>query len=382
MLTPPSCALKKPTLRLKPIALECTSADAESANNRSYSQDVRHNICMTNRRKRSRSSSDLVKQAWERFYGCEVCLKSCALSPIEVELVSLRLKQRESTRLFQKLTCPHCESRIGMSTRVAAPTAEQSRQSRLSSRFDSLYRADFETFRSSLIRFSMLGASHPFGKLLTERVNRARKISLKPSTWYRATSVCNEPHFAPRQGEDTLHANRFNQVGQAAWYLGCDAKTAAVEKLRAPKSDHSICIAEIRILDPIPVLDLRSVLWGEQHPTGDWILSNVVDRRLISEPTADCDDSRPQYRVPQFVADLARRRGFGGILYNSTRPSAYNNADVVGHNLVVFAPFPSFAVENPRTVAFSEPDYDSIWAAERWPLYESSGSSELLADTI
>jgi hypothetical protein len=56
------------------------------------------------------------------------------------------------------------------------------------------------------------------------------------------------------------------------------------------------------------VLDLRSVVWGED-PIRQWILRNVVDSRFISEPTSDLEDTRPEYRIPQFIADLARRMG-------------------------------------------------------------------------
>jgi hypothetical protein len=120
------------------------------------------------------------------------------------------------------------------------------------------------------------------------------------------------------------------------------------------------------LLEPIAVLDLRSVIWGEDS-IREWILRNVVDSRFIAERTSDAEDTRPEYRVPQFVADLARRRRLRGVLYDSTRPSAYNNPEAVGHNLVVFDPFPANAIEDESAVEFGEPDYDPF-GLERWPL--------------
>jgi len=70
----------------------------------------------------------------------------------------------------------------------------------------------------------------------------------------------------------------------------------------------------------------------------------------------------PEYRVPQFVADLARRRGLRGILYDSTRPSAYNNPEAVGHNLVVFDPIPVNTIDAEAVFQFGEPDYDPFWS--------------------
>lgn len=92
-----------------------------------------------------------------------------------------------------------------------------------------------------------------------------------------------------------------------------------------------------------------------------------MDSRFISEPTNDIEDTRPQYRIPQFIGDLARRRGFRGIVYSSTRPSAYNNPDAKGHNVVLFDPFPPRIVEDEKIVEFAEPSYDPF-GLERWIL--------------
>jgi hypothetical protein len=132
----------------------------------------------------------------------------------------------------------------------------------------------------------------------------------------------------------------------------------------------------IKVLAPIMVLDLRSVVWGED-PIRQWILRNVVDSRFISEPTSDLEDTRPEYRIPQFIADLARRRTFRGIKYDSTRPSAYNNPEAAGYNLVVFDHFPAHVIEHEATIEFGEPDYDPF-SLERWLLRGVGRSSHLL----
>ena len=126
---------------------------------------------------------------------------------------------------------------------------------------------------------------------------------LEPSVWYRATHYSDAPNFEPRPQSEATKVNRYNQIGEFAWYLGSDEKTAAVEVLRKPMSGAPVCIAPTRLLEPLVVLDLRSVIWGED-PIRQWILRNVVDKRFISQPTSDVEDTRPEYRVPQFVADF------------------------------------------------------------------------------
>ena len=321
---------------------------------------------MSTPRKRSRLTRQLVVAACQRFYACEVCYKSEAFDPIEDALAPLHLKPRELKRLLQSLNCPRCGSQVRSGTLVVTPTAEQLQQDRLAKKFDVLYSAQLRNFRDFLIKYPMLGAEHPFGTLLSKVMKKAKKTAVDPSVWYRATRYSDEPKFGPRPSHESTRANRYNQIGQAAWYLGSDEKTAAVEVMREPKAKQPVCVAKVKLLEPIAVLDLRSVIWGED-PIRQWVLRNVVDSRFISEPSSDVEDTKPEYRVPQLIADLARRSGFRGILYDSTRPSAYNNPEAPGHNLVLFEPFPAHAIESETAVEFGEPDYDPF-SIERWPL--------------
>jgi hypothetical protein len=246
---------------------------------------------------------------------------------------------------------------------------EELLQGRLARKFNAMHSGLVKDFREFLIAFPMLGIDHPFGKVLAKATKRAQRTVLAPATWYRATKHSEEPRFTPRGATESIRANRYNQIGQAAWYLALDEKTAAVEVLRRPIAGEPICMAEIQLTEAITVLDLRSVLWGTD-PLRQWILRNVVDSRFISEPSADIEDSRPEYRIPQFIGDLARKSKFRGILYDSTRPSAYNNPEAAGHNLVVFDPIPAHTVAAEKVVEFAKPD-DEPFGVEGWPLTDA-----------
>jgi hypothetical protein len=277
-------------------------------------------------------------------------------------------------RLYHALTCPRCESRVRPGTFVVAANQDQIRQSIQSRKFDKLYRREIEAFRSFVIQYPMLGARHRFGELLRKVMKRAKKTALEPRSWFHATTTLEGPALTPRTREQAEKAGRYHQCGQIALYLGSDEKTAVVEKLRHPKPGIPLRIAEVALREPLPVLDLRMALWGE-NPAGHWVLRNVVDSRFVSEPTNESDKSRPQYRVPQYVADLARKHGFRGILYDSTRPSAYNNPEAVGCNLVLFEPIPAYDVRPAVAVEFAEGDYDR-WCLDRWPLQLSPAQNQ------
>lgn len=309
---------------------------------------------------KTRRTKELIALAQERFYSCEICRQNDSYDLIDDVLKPLRLRKRERNRLFSCLSCPGCESPVQAGTCVLALDQSELRRLSLSKRFDRLHVKDLEQFRDFLVQHPMLGAEHPFGRMLAKAVSRAKKTKLEPGSWFRATKDTGETVLAPRPRERTARAYRFNQIGQVAWYLGKDVQTAAVEALREPKSNVPFAIQEIDILEAVRVLDLRF--------TEIWILGEVIARRFISEPTDDRDESRPQYRVPQFIADLARRYGFRGIVYRSTCPSAYNNPEALGTNLVLFDPIPQqYKLAPIEVMEFGEPDY-GVFSPERWPL--------------
>ena len=314
---------------------------------------------------KTRRTRELVELAQERFSGCDLCRRNDSYNLIDDLLRPLSLRKRERTRLFRALSCPGCESRVRSGRCVLGLDRSELRRLSLSKKFDRLHEKELVRFRGFLVKHPMLGAEHPFGRMLGKAVSRAKKTRLAPTPWFRATKDTTETLLGPRSRECTARAYRFNQIGQVAWYLGKDAQTAAVEVLREPKSKVPLAIQRIGILETVPVLDLRVPLWGD-NPTESWILSEVIARRFISETTDD-DDSRPQYRVPQFIADLARRYGFRGILYDSTRPSAYNNPEAWGTNLVLFDPIPKYEFTPVEVMEFGELDC-AIFSTERWPV--------------
>jgi hypothetical protein len=53
---------------------------------------------------------------------------------------------------------------------------------------------------------------------------------------------------------------------------------------------------------------------------------------------AENDKRLPQYRVPQYIADLLRARKIEGVLYTRTRDSGFRNPEAWGENLVMLSP--------------------------------------------
>jgi RES domain len=123
-------------------------------------------------------------------------------------------------------------TRVSAGTFVVKNDPDELLEGRLRRKFDATYGELVKEFREFLIAFPMLGADHPFGKVLSKAMKRAQRTALAPATWCRATRNTAEPSSAPRAALESIRANRYNQIGQAAWYLASDEKTAAVEVIR------------------------------------------------------------------------------------------------------------------------------------------------------
>jgi len=101
-------------------------------------------------------------------------------------------------------------------------------------------------------------------------------------------------------------------------HLGIPA-AAAEESLRERiDARDGLVIGRMSVTASVRVLDLRVSVLGES-PIRSLLLEGLVHTGALRRPTAYEDKSLPQYRVPQYIADLVRRRGLAGIVYSSSR---------------------------------------------------------------
>ncbi len=290
--------------------------------------------------RRGRRTKFLRKVAEERFQGCEECWEANAVWDVEEVLRPLRLRQNERKRLMRVLTCPRCESPIRdyWYGRVVGYEVNEIRDARRIARYNQKYHKDFNAFHRFLLKHPTLGGCRPFGQLLAKAITRARKRTLHPAIWFRAKEGENlaaadlgpaDPRIHP------LRPGRFNCAGQLGYYMAQSRELAAVEVQGARQIDRPIWVSEIHIRGPMKVLNLeiQTMGNGESLPI---ILTGLIYTGVLSD--YGDDESKPQYRVPQFLADLIRERMFDGILYTRRRDSGFPNYEAWGTNLVVLRP--------------------------------------------
>jgi len=316
------------------------------------------------RRKRGRRTTQLRDLAQNRFHGCEVCRPDYAFDYLEEVLSPLRMTPAEERRLSRALWCPYCETALEdfPFNRVVAYTETELSELRRHQAFLDRYARCFDTFNEFMVSHPLLGGLHPIGIKLARAVHSTPYVTMEPATWYRARrgkQIQGEPTeqdlLPPDPRYFALNAGRFNSAGQLGYYLATYPETAAAEILphaetvalmhdRNPQVDAGVVaqhlkvptllaeqllkdrieskdilvIGRVRIASPVKVLDLRVSLLGES-PIRSVLLEGLVHVGALRRPTDHEDQSLPQYRVPQYIADLVRRRGLAGIVYSSSR---------------------------------------------------------------
>lgn len=174
----------------------------------------------------------------------------------------------------------------------------------------------------------------------------------------------------PDPKKHTIPEGRFNHFGQACWYLADNPEVAAAEVTSA--AERLTWVQQWKIEELGNVLDLRA--W---HADDDRVYDHdgeLIDFPLLSialifgdylnaKPERE-SNWRPEYFVARFVADAARRAGFSGIWFRSTR--------AFGENLVLFdAAAPVLPVGNPTLVRLDERDAerrDGLFLYQGFPI--------------
>jgi len=287
----------------------------------------------------------------------------CWITGSPISVMDLLMEHNVPNRLWDevvsRLRCPECDTPIEIWQEVGTkPQLEISHEQRIEK---ALKRNNerLSEFTGFLKNFPYLGALHPTGKRIVKEIEGLTETTLKNKCWFRARRVDSPTPMTiddlrpPDPQRHSIPEGRFNHFGQACWYLADDPKVAAAEATSS--AERLTWVQEWKIEEVSKVLDLRArhaeddqAYDHEGHPIHFPLLpvALVFGDHLSAKPERE-SAWRPEYFVPRFVADAARRAGFSGMLFRSTRS--------YGENLVLFDPrTPLIPVATPKLVCLDE----------------------------
>lgn len=109
---------------------------------------------------------------------------------------------------------------------------------------------------------------------------------------------------------------RFNHYGQRVFYLANSAEGAAYESLEKP---GDVWIQKFRIKKAINILDLTVDPVREEIQSSNLLNFGLLFGEFLSVPVERNEGWKPDYFIPRFIADCAKKAGFNGIKYRSSR---------------------------------------------------------------
>jgi hypothetical protein len=184
----------------------------------------------------------------------------------------------------------------------------------------------------SIKKYPTLALTLPLGKSIYKEIKsltlprckvegdffRARKIS-------DSRIMSNEDFLAPPIGKS--EEGRFNHSGQSHFYISDDKETAIYESLGVDEPSL-IWIQKFELTTIDNVLDL-SYNWDHLGPSTSTLLVALHDSSVLEQSNENKERWKPDYYITRFIMDCAKKSGYNGIRYNTTKNS-------IGKNTVLF----------------------------------------------
>lgn len=266
-------------------------------------------------------------------------------------LESLAVPEHLRERVARRIRCPYCGNRgFDLDDEVGVYEAWERESQRRAAEWSKRWKPELDAFAKYLSSYPYLGMDHPMGRRIAAAIDELATQTLDDELWWRARQPSGARDFDP---SDMLPPpprlaraeGRYNHFGQAVFYLASSPEGATREVLETRKRDVLAWVQPFRVKNLSSILDLT-----ESDPT-ELDTRSVLAAGLVSSlrslrPRGD-SPWKPQYFVPRFVADCARRRGVAGIVFSSSRH--------FDRNLVVFQPrSPNIVAEgNPKLYVIS-----------------------------
>jgi hypothetical protein len=293
--------------------------------------------------------------------GSVLCWREASPAYVQDILLNRNVPNRLWNQVVSQLRCPQCDCPIRIWQQVGTkPQFEIRHELRIEKVLKRHDERLFE-FTNFLRSNPYLGALHPIGKRIVKEIGTLAGTSITNQNWFRARRVDSPIPMTidelrpPDPKRHTIPEGRFNHFGQACWYLADDPTVAAAEATSS--KDRLTWVQEWKLEMVSNVLDLRA--WqaeddraydceGEPIDFPFLPIALIFGDYLSARPERE-SSWRPEYFVPRFVADAARRAGFSGIWFRSTR--------YFGENLVLFdARIQLVPVGTPNLVRLGERD--------------------------
>ncbi len=271
------------------------------------------------------------------------------------------IPEKSWKNILSYLYCPSCGfSDFELGFDVGLMTNFDQEVNQHMKQVDRLYGKEVSSFEALIEQYPFLAFQHKFGKRIFKELELGTlPIVNTKGKFYRARNVTSaevlsmEKMSSPPIGIPL--EGRFNHAGQSHLYLAND-KVGAIKEVVSNEKSILVWYQEFEIENEIEnILDL-SFDWLYLTPSTSALLLSLKIHDTIDRSDRNKEFWRPDYYITRFIMDCAKKVGYNGIKYNSTKENAE-------YNLVLFYPekLNLKAVGDPRIEIFiNKKDIDDL----------------------
>lgn len=283
---------------------------------------------------------DIQDYLKEEIHGCYNCQPWEGGEPVWIEhksdlydlLQYHELEDKDTKEALVGFCCPRCGTPLESPyDEVSVKTEYDHKVAKIFKELDhDVIKEKLVDFNNFIIDFPYLGILHPVGKEIFNCIAEAPTYNIVEETWHRARLLNDESRIfnsdemrTPDPNKVYIKEGRYNHTGQSFLYLAIDQKTSFLE---IKKNKENTCvIQEFIIRDLMNVLDLRFD-YSDIPTDVNIIYLALIYNGYLNKISDNKSSWKPEYFIPRFLADAARKYGYSGMLYNSAVSFEFNLA--------------------------------------------------------
>jgi hypothetical protein len=283
---------------------------------------------------------NFITRTQDEIIGCDSCgpqdlVEFSEFRGERIEMIeflnNLDIPEKYHSDVAEALVCPNysiCQNRLNIFAYVYIQADKEEKVNPIWAEWSEKYVTKFEEFYHFLSEFPYLGVQYELGKQLLNRIQELPKDKIVNSTFYRARKIENaklmstQDMYPPDPYKNAIPEGRFNHFGQRVFYLAASQEGAAREVL--DEDEMLVWLQEFRLKNFENILDLSPGYLDEPPLEIDQIAFGLIYGGVLQREVKRLSGWKPEYFIPRYIADCARKCGFSGIQFRSTKHNSNN----------------------------------------------------------
>ena len=236
---------------------------------------------------------------------------------IELEEVFDEFNVPEDLRdkVADNLHCDFCGTQLQRGDSVAYATPSETELNKKLGEWELKYKKEFKRFSKHIEKYPYLASVHPFATKIMESLKSMKKLTVS-GEWYQSRNIKDGKQFSnkdmknPNPKKHMISEGRYNHFGQSNLYLSDNNACSAFEII---DNQESIVWIQKFELKEYPNILRLSYDKGVEDLGLEIIMTGLLFSEELEKPVKKNYGWKPEYFVPRFIADAAKKEGFKGI---------------------------------------------------------------------